>query len=222
MSTLLRAVTADDITALHAPKPVAASVKRLTSAIEARNEAQAAWVAAKDAFVLAQETLADNIALSRITGRAEPTRSLDALQKELDQAAVERDVTAKLAAEMEREHADVVHEHAAEWADALTAEIEKEQAALVGMATELDATADRLDALRNARTVASETTARKLQRLKRARFSGDVRSAAKSIREWATPPSPKERRGPIGRNVVGYGQPGVMVMGKGELGREQL
>jgi hypothetical protein len=220
MSTLNRAVTADDITALHAPNPIVESAERLASAIEVRNEAQAAWVEAKDAFTLAQETQADNLAQSRIRNRPEPTTSLDKLQKALDQAAVERDVTSKVAAELEREHADVIAEHAEEWANALAAEIENEQAMLVEYATKIEAACDRLDAARNARVVASETTPRKLQRLKRARFSGDPRSAAKSIREWATPAPPKARRGPIGRNVVGYGG-SVMVLGKGELGREE-
>jgi hypothetical protein len=219
--TILRAVSADDITALHAPKPIVASAKRLNAAIEARNEAQAAWVAAKDEFTLAQETMADNVALARINGRAEPTTSLDELQKALDQAAVERDVTAKLAAEMEREHADVVAEHQAEWTEALAAEIEKEHQELLQHAIDIEAACDRFDALRNARAVASETMPRRLVRLKRARFGGEPRSAAKSIRDWAAPKPQKERRGPVGRNVVGYG-PNVMVMGKGELGREQL
>jgi hypothetical protein len=220
MSIINRAVTADDITALHAPKPITESAERLASAIEVRNEAQAAWVDAKDAFTLAQETQADNLAQSRIRNRPEPKTSLDKLQKALDQAAVERDVTSKVAAELEREHADVIAEHADEWADALAAEIENEQAMLVEYAAKIEAACDRLDAARNARVVASETAPRNLQRLKRARFSGEPRSAAKSIRDWATPAPPKQRTGPVGRNFIGHGE-NVMVIGRGELGREE-
>jgi hypothetical protein len=220
MSYYTRGVAAADLTTENAPKPVVASGKRLAAAIEARGQANSDWIAAKDAYTSAKESRIDDLARGRIRGQGKALVSVDELEKTMNDAALERDVTAKVAAELEREHADVVAEHADEWRETLDAETEKLMAEVAGHADAIEAACDRLDVLRNTRAVATETQPRKLYRLKNGRHTGQPRDGLRLLRKWLEPAA-VNRPPVVARNFGPLRGANVMTLGEGELGREE-
>jgi hypothetical protein len=197
---LLRPVVAADVTAEHAPKAVAASAKRLVAAIDARIKADADWLAAKDLLTKTQGSQADAIAEARIRDRPDPEAlSIEELQRDVDAKAVERDASAKLAARIEREHADVVAEHADEWRSSLDTELEKLAAEVAGHAAALETAFERIDLLRNAREVTTaETRRNQLYRFRARRHTSEPRETVKRLRKWLTPPAPPRK--PVAQN----------------------
>jgi hypothetical protein len=220
MSYYTRGVAAADITTENAPKAVVASGRLFASAIEARGQANSDWISAKDAYTSAKESRIDDLARGRIRGQQNALVSVDELEKRMSDAALERDVTAKVAAEMERDHADVVAEHADEWRETLDAEIEKLTAEVVGHVDAIEAACDRLDVLRNTRHVAMETQPRKLYRLKNGRHTGQPREGVRALRKWLEP-AVVHRSPVVARNFGPLRGENVMVLGQGELGREE-
>jgi hypothetical protein len=191
MSAYLRAVLAADVTVENAPKEIVESANRLLAAIEARAGAQSEWIAAKDRLKFMQESQADAIAESRIRNRpAPPTVPIEELQCDLVAKAIERDVTAKLAAELEREHATVVAEHAAAWIDRLDNELDRLTNEVAERINAIELALDRIDTLRATREVARDTRTRKFHRLKRRRYTSAAREGLKPIRKWLMPPEP--------------------------------
>jgi hypothetical protein len=219
-NSYFRAVGRADVTAQNAPGPVVESAKRLVAAIETRGQANSDWIAAKDAYTSAKESRIDDIARGRIRGKETQLASFDELEKRMDEAALERDVTAKVAAEMERDHADVVAEHVDEWRETLDAEAEKLTAEVAVHVDAIEAACDRLDVLRNTRHVATETQPRKLQRLKNARHTGQPRDGVRLLRKWLAPPAPKQTP-VVSRNFGPLSGANVIQLGQGELGREE-
>jgi hypothetical protein len=223
MSRLLQqrygAVKPNEVTTELAPPGVVEATELLMKSVNARLEAESAWVAAKDALDVEVETIAERIAVATVTGAKMPVDQTDKLESALKKSAVQRDAAGKVSKQYEELLAAEIVKHRKQWVTALNEEIDRVRALVEQACTTIEEGLASVDRLKCTRQVATQTDLNVLSRLRGGSWSSNARSGLREIRKWLNPPEriPSAMDG-RGRNIIGYG---AMQLGQGDLGREE-